>query len=204
LGRDPNAASTPPLALVTQVAVFGVLSGNVGWDGGSSMGKIKKSIDINAAGDVVFDLLTDLDRLPQWSTITVETHGTPRQPIEEGDTFVQTLRILGQAVETQWRVVELKRPRKLAYETTAPGGGRMQMKQSVPDSAGVRRSSSRSTTTCRRTSLLRWRRRWPSDATSASSSTRCTTLGTWPRRGRAADVAARREEERWSSSFGRQ
>jgi uncharacterized membrane protein len=101
------------------------------------MGKIKKSVDINAADDVVFDLLTDLDRLPQWSTITVETHGTPRQPIEEGDTFVQTLRILGQPVETQWRVVEHKRPRKLAYETTAPGGGRMEMKQSVSDSAGV-------------------------------------------------------------------
>jgi uncharacterized membrane protein len=101
------------------------------------MGQIRKSVDINASGDVVFDLLTDLDRLPQWSTITVETHGTPRQPIEEGDTFVQTLRILGQHVETQWRIVELKRLRKLAYETTASGGGRMQMKQSVSDSAGV-------------------------------------------------------------------
>jgi len=47
------------------------------------MGKLKKSVDINASGDQVFELLTDLDRLTQWSTITVETHGTPRQPIED-------------------------------------------------------------------------------------------------------------------------
>jgi uncharacterized membrane protein len=101
------------------------------------MGTMKRSIDINASGDVVFDLMTDLDRLPQWSTITVETHGTPRQPVEEGDTFVQTLRVLGQSLEAQWRVTEVARPRKIGYETTVPGGGRMEMKQSISDSAGV-------------------------------------------------------------------
>jgi uncharacterized protein YndB with AHSA1/START domain len=101
------------------------------------MGKIKKSIDINASGDEVFELMTDLDRLPQWSTITVETHGTPRQPVEEGDAFTQTLRVLGQPLEAQWRVTELARPHKISYETTAPGGGRMEMKQSISDSAGV-------------------------------------------------------------------
>lgn len=101
------------------------------------MGKIKKSTDINASADVVFQLLTDLDRLPQWSTITAETHGTPRQPIEEGDTFTQTLRVLGQSLQTEWRVVELQEPKKVAYETTAPGGGRLQMSQTASDSDGV-------------------------------------------------------------------
>jgi uncharacterized membrane protein len=103
------------------------------------MGRIKNRVDINASGEPVFDLLTDLDRLPEWSTITVETHGTPRQPIEEGDSFTQTLRVLDQPVETQWRVTELKRPVRVAYETTTPGGGRMEMKQSISDSAGVSR-----------------------------------------------------------------
>lgn len=101
------------------------------------MGRLKKSIDVNAPAEVVFDLLTDLDRLPQWSTITVETHGTPRQPLEEGDTFTQTLHVLGTSLETEWRVVELKPPRTLAYVTTAPGGGRLEMSQKVTDSEGV-------------------------------------------------------------------
>jgi uncharacterized protein YndB with AHSA1/START domain len=88
------------------------------------MAKIDKSIEVNASGTDVFDVLTDLDRLPAWSTITVETHGTPRQPIEQGDTFEQTLRILGRTIQAQWRVVELDRPRRVAYETEAPGGGK--------------------------------------------------------------------------------
>jgi uncharacterized protein YndB with AHSA1/START domain len=103
------------------------------------MGQIKKSVDINASGDEVFALLTDLDLLPTWSTITLETHGTPRKPIEEGDTFTQTLRVLGQSLEAQWRVVELSKDRKLAYETTVPGGGRMEMAQTISDSDGVSR-----------------------------------------------------------------
>jgi uncharacterized membrane protein len=103
------------------------------------MGKIKKSVEINASGDEVFALLTDLDTLPTWSTITLETHGTPRKPIEEGDTFTQTLRVLGHSLEAQWRVVELSKNRKLAYQTSVPGGGRMEMSQTISDSNGVSR-----------------------------------------------------------------
>jgi uncharacterized membrane protein len=103
------------------------------------MGKIKKTVDINASSDDVFDLLTDLDALPAWSTITVETHGTPRKPIEEGDTFTQTLRVLGRSLEAQWRVVTLSDRRKLAYEASVAGGGRMEMSQSITDSDGVSR-----------------------------------------------------------------
>jgi uncharacterized membrane protein len=103
------------------------------------MGQIKKSVDINASGDEVFALLTDLDMLPTWSTITLETHGTPRKPIEEGDTFTQTLRVLGHSLEAQWRVVELSKDRKVGYETSVPGGGRMEMSQTISDSDGVSR-----------------------------------------------------------------
>jgi hypothetical protein len=55
----------------------------------------------------VFEVISDLDLLPVWSTITVETHGSPRKPVEEGDTFTETLSLLGQDLETNWRVTEL-------------------------------------------------------------------------------------------------
>jgi uncharacterized membrane protein len=103
------------------------------------MGQIKKSVDINASGDEVFALLTDLDMLPTWSTITLETHGTPRKPIEEGDTFTQTLRVLGHSLEAQWRVVELSKDRKVGYEASVPAGGRLEMSQTISDSNGVSR-----------------------------------------------------------------
>jgi hypothetical protein len=45
--------------------------------------------------------------------------------------------VLGQSIETQWRVTQVERPRQLAYETTAPGGGRMTMTQLISDTAAV-------------------------------------------------------------------
>jgi uncharacterized membrane protein len=98
--------------------------------------KIERSIEIDVRGERVFGVLVDLDRLPVWSTITVETHRTPGQPIERGDTFEQTLRILGRNLESRWRVVDLDPPRSVAYEAEVPGGGLLRMVQRVHDSGG--------------------------------------------------------------------
>jgi hypothetical protein len=42
-------------------------------------------------------------------------------------------------LQAEWRVVELSQDRKLAYETTVDGGGRMEMSQTISDSDGVSR-----------------------------------------------------------------
>ncbi|WP_157936767.1 SRPBCC family protein [Geodermatophilus chilensis] len=95
------------------------------------MAKIDKSIEIDVSREQVFEALTDLDLLPIWSTITVETHGTPRKPIEQGDRFVQTLRVLGRNLESNWEVTQLERPQRVAYSSEAPGGGMLRMVQTV-------------------------------------------------------------------------
>jgi uncharacterized protein YndB with AHSA1/START domain len=100
------------------------------------MAKIDKSIEVNASPEQVFEALTDLDILPVWSTITVETHGTPRKPIEEGDAFTQTLRVLGRNLESNWTVTQLERPRRVAYSSEAPGGGLLRMVQTVEEADG--------------------------------------------------------------------
>jgi uncharacterized protein YndB with AHSA1/START domain len=100
------------------------------------MAKIDKSIEVNASREQVFEALTDLDLLPVWSTITVETHGTPRTPINEGDTFTQTLRVLGRNLESTWEVTQLDRPRRVAYSSEAPGGGLLRMVQAVEEADG--------------------------------------------------------------------
>jgi uncharacterized protein YndB with AHSA1/START domain len=100
------------------------------------MAKIDKSLEVNASREQVFDALIDLDLLPVWSTITVETHGTPRKPIEEGDTFTQTLRVLGRNLESTWEVTQLERPRRVTYSSEAPGGGLLRMVQTVEEADG--------------------------------------------------------------------
>ena len=105
------------------------------------MTEIHKSTDVNASPEDVFTLLTDLDRLPDWSTITVATHGAPNQPISKGDTFRQTLRVIGRELDTEWTVTELDRPRHVAYEATGPAGTRLRMAQTVEASGDGSRVS---------------------------------------------------------------
>jgi carbon monoxide dehydrogenase subunit G len=100
------------------------------------MAQIRKTIEVDAAQDGAFSLLTDLDRLPDWSTITVATHDGPDQPLHTGDTFRQSLRIIGRPIDTEWTVTELDRHRHVAYEATGPAGARLRMAQTV-DSTGV-------------------------------------------------------------------
>lgn len=100
------------------------------------MTRIEKSIDIERSPEELFEVLTDLDRLPSWATVVVENHDTPEKPLSLGDTFRQTVRVAGQNLETDWKVTELQRPSRVAYEATAPGAGRLTMRQIVSGSDG--------------------------------------------------------------------
>jgi uncharacterized protein YndB with AHSA1/START domain len=103
------------------------------------MAHIERTINIDATPEEVFAILTDLDRLPEWSTITVATHDAPEDHLQVGATFRQTLRVLGRNVDCDWRVTEVDRPRKVAYDATAPGGGQLRMAQQVhEDGTGSR------------------------------------------------------------------
>jgi uncharacterized membrane protein len=105
------------------------------------MTEIRKSTDIEASPEDVFTLLTDLDRLPDWSTITVTTHDAPDQPLSKGDTFRQTLRVMGRQLDTDWTVTELDRPRHVAYEAKGPAGAALRMAQTVEASGDGSRVS---------------------------------------------------------------
>ncbi len=105
------------------------------------MTEIRKSTDVNASPEDLFTLLADLDRLPDWSTITVATHDAPDQPLAKGNTFRQTLRIMGRQLETDWTITELDRPRHVAYEAKGPAGATLRMAQTVEASGNGSRVS---------------------------------------------------------------
>jgi uncharacterized membrane protein len=103
------------------------------------MALIQRAIDVEAGRDRVFALLTDLDRLPEWATIVVETRDVSELPLRPGCRFRQTLRVVGRELESEWRVTELEAERRISYEATAPGGGSMTMRQTVtPRDGGSR------------------------------------------------------------------
>lgn len=95
------------------------------------MRRIERSIEVGRPPGEVFALLTDLDRLPEWATIVVATRDVSQVPLRRGNTFKQTVRVLGQEIESEWTVVDFDPPRRVAYTATAPGGGEMRMTQTV-------------------------------------------------------------------------
>ena len=105
------------------------------------MSEIRKSAGVNASPEQVFALLTDLDRLPEWSTVTVATQDAPSGELRQGDTFRQTLRVVGKQIDAEWTVTELDRPRHIAYEAKGPAGAWLRMAQTVQPSGGGSRVS---------------------------------------------------------------
>ena len=97
------------------------------------MSQVRREVGVEAPPETVFSLLTDLSRLPDWSTVTLETHAPVPSPLKKGDTFRQTMRILGRRIETEWLVTELDPPHQVAYQATGPAGAQLEMRQTVKD-----------------------------------------------------------------------
>ena len=100
------------------------------------MPRIERSAHLPHPPGEVFSLLTDLERLPEWATIVVETRDVSEMPLRAGCTFRQTVRVLGHDIESEWRVVELEAPRLVSYEASSPAGGQLSMTQRVSPSNG--------------------------------------------------------------------
>ncbi|MDP9442555.1 MAG: SRPBCC family protein [Actinomycetota bacterium] len=94
------------------------------------MTQIDRAIDIDAPPEAVFDELVDLHRLDRWSTITVSHEGST-DTLQAGHEFKQSIRIAGINLPTEWRCVQYDPPNAVAYEATALGGGRLEMRQVV-------------------------------------------------------------------------
>lgn len=98
--------------------------------------KIEREVSIRRPPEAVFALLTDLDRLPEWATIVVETREVSHRPLQEGCTFRQTVRVAGRQIDSDWHVVRFEPPREVAYEATGPLGARLAMTQRVQSEGG--------------------------------------------------------------------
>ncbi|MBA3630938.1 MAG: SRPBCC family protein [Actinobacteria bacterium] len=96
------------------------------------MAHIARTIEIDRPPEEIFDYITDLDRLTEWATMVKETRDLGERPIKQGTTFSQTVKAAGSVdIDCDWQVKQLERPRHVHYEATAPGGGEMQMSQTV-------------------------------------------------------------------------
>ena len=96
--------------------------------------RIKFALAIDRSPEDVFELLTDIGRLPEWQTSAIEAHSDG--PLEQGSRVIEKRRLLGREVDSELEVVAYEPPTRLTlrslggpvnftvdHELVAKGGG---------------------------------------------------------------------------------
>jgi carbon monoxide dehydrogenase subunit G len=82
--------------------------------------KVERDIHINAAPDMVWDLLMDPRRLGDWVSIHRRLKQAPDGVLEQGDELVQSLRLAHKNFDVRWHVKQADKPNKAVWEGRGP------------------------------------------------------------------------------------
>jgi carbon monoxide dehydrogenase subunit G len=82
--------------------------------------KVEHNAVIDAAPDVLFDVVTDPTRLEDWVTIHDDLVEAPPGELQVGSELTQQLRLAGRCFTVHWTVVESDRPRRVVWKGRGP------------------------------------------------------------------------------------
>lgn len=99
------------------------------------MAHITKSIEIGCPPQTVFDVLSRVDRLREFSEMTVDVRDHPGRPVVAGDTFVQVVKVAGIDLTSEWEVVEVSPPNLLRFRGRSPGNGSAELTERIEETA---------------------------------------------------------------------
>jgi carbon monoxide dehydrogenase subunit G len=96
--------------------------------------RIELTVEIARAREDVFELLSDIERLPEWQASAIAAHA--EGPLGEGSRIAERRRLLGRELDTELEVVAYEPPKRLTlrslggpvnftvdHELAAQGGG---------------------------------------------------------------------------------
>jgi hypothetical protein len=72
------------------------------------MAHIARSTLVRCPPPTVFALLSEVERLPEYSSMTVEVRNAPSRALQQGDRFDQVISLIGKHLETHWHLVEMQ------------------------------------------------------------------------------------------------
>lgn len=106
-----------------------------GYDG--DVARIERGVDIGAPAEVVWGLLQDVRRLPEFSPSTTRVLDAPARLCEVGQRYVQVGSLLGRELRSRWTVVGIEPGRCIRSEGDLGLGVRYSLTQRlVPLDAG--------------------------------------------------------------------
>lgn len=94
---------------------------------------------VSCAPERVFAVLSDLDRLPELSDMTVAVHNAPGRALQAGDRFEQVVKVLGVEIDSEWEVTEVEPARRIRVEGRSKSNGRASLTETLaPEGEGCR------------------------------------------------------------------
>jgi len=100
---------------------------------------IERDVVVSCPPDRVFALLSDVERLPELTEMTVAVRNGPGRPIQAGDRFEQVIKVIGIEFDTDWEVTEVVADRLIRVEGRSKSNGRASLTQHISsEGAGTR------------------------------------------------------------------
>ena len=94
------------------------------------MTSIRRQIFVACPPSEVFGVLADVERLAEFSHMTVDVHG-PGRKVEVGDHFEQTVKVLHIELETEWEVTEMVADETIRVEGRSKANGSASVTQHI-------------------------------------------------------------------------
>lgn len=82
--------------------------------------RVERSMDIAAAPEEIYDVVTDASRLEDWVTIHQELVDAPSGSLREGSRLTQRLKLAGRSFTVDWTVVQSDRARRVVWKGRGP------------------------------------------------------------------------------------
>jgi uncharacterized membrane protein len=86
---------------------------------------VQETVDIAAPIEEVFAVISDPERSPEWSAEVIEVRDVSDEPVQEGTTWLQVVRIAGRPANLQCRIVELRPPYEGVVQISGDQQGRI-------------------------------------------------------------------------------
>jgi len=95
------------------------------------MTSIRRQISISCAPEKVFEVLTDVERLAEFSHMTVAVSNGPGRRLEVGDHFKQIVKVLHIELDTEWEVLQVIAGESIHLAGRSTGNGSASVTQRV-------------------------------------------------------------------------
>lgn len=82
--------------------------------------KVKRSIDVAAPPERLYDVIMDPSCLERWVTIHESLESAPEGQLEQGSKLTQRLHLAGRGFTVHWTVVENRPARRVVWEGLGP------------------------------------------------------------------------------------